>query len=216
MQYDLVIFDWDGTLMNSAAKIVNSMQQAARALSLPECSDADIKNIIGLGLPEAILELYPQQPADVRQHIRDQYAHFFVNDHSVKSELFTGTLELLESLKSQGRTLAVATGKSRIGLNRIFDETGLGHYFATSRCADETRSKPHPLMVMEILEELKAPSHTAVVVGDTEYDLEMAASAGVARIGVTYGSHSQDRLEKHGPIGCAQDVPELMQMLKVK
>lgn len=211
-QHDLVIFDWDGTLMDSAGKIVKSMQLAAESLGFDVLSDATIKNIIGLGLPEAISKLYPEFDADSRERIRAQYAHFFVNDRSIDSQPFEHAEALLEELKKQGRLLAVATGKSRIGLNRVFGETGFAHFFHASRCADETLSKPDPLMVNQLLQELKMDADAAVMVGDTEYDLEMAALADVDRIGVTYGSHSRERLEKHDPLACADTVLELKKL----
>lgn len=208
-QHELVIFDWDGTLMDSAGKIVKSMQLAADSLGFEVLSDAAIKDIIGLGLPEAIHRLYPDHDADRREKIRAQYAHFFVNDRSIDSQPFENVEALLEELTQQGRVLAVATGKSRIGLNRVLGETGFTHFFNASRCADETLSKPDPLMVNQLLEELKLGADTAVMVGDTEYDLEMAVLAGVDSIGVTYGSHSRDRLERHNPLVCADTVLEL-------
>jgi phosphoglycolate phosphatase len=210
----LVIFDWDGTLMNSSAKIVASMQSAALDCDLNPLDSLAIENIIGLGLPEAIEKLYPGAPLFVREHLRDRYSHHFVHTFTKPSPLFEGVRDLLDGCVKLGVEIAVATGKSRRGIDRVLSETKLQHYFVSSRCADETKSKPHPAMVLELLEERAIPASAAVVIGDTEYDLEMAARAQVASIGVTYGSHSRDRLERHSPIDCVDEPLHLLDIIR--
>lgn len=211
----LVIFDWDGTLMNSSARIVGSMQSAAVDCNLDPLKNHQIENIIGLGLPEAISILYPEAPSSVRESLSLSYSHHYVNVNTEPTPLFDGVEALLQGLENEGYLLAIATGKSRKGLNRVLKQSGLEGYFATSRCADETVSKPHPKMLLQILDELSVAPETALMIGDTEYDLEMATRANIASIGVTYGSHSLERLERHGPLCCVTNSFHLLDRIKV-
>ncbi len=196
----LFIFDWDGTLIDSADKIVGAMQASATELKLPPRSVLEVRNIIGLGLPEAILHLYPDLSEDALTAMRGAYATHFINaDERLPCQLFPGVLKTLATLRERGCRLAVATGKNRRGLTRVLGGLGMSNYFDATRCADETRSKPHPLMLQELLEELSVPVEAAVMVGDTEYDLAMASAAGMRRIGVSYGAHAVERLWSHQP-----------------
>lgn len=206
---ELVIFDWDGTLMDSVAQIVRSVKAAAHDLQVPEPSDAAARDIIGLGLPEAMRVLFPQVPEADRLALRQRYAHHFVAGTGGRSQPFAGAEALLESLRGQGRTLAVATGKTRIGLDRVLGDTGWSPYFAATRCADETASKPDPLMLRELLQELGVPVNRAVMIGDTTYDLAMAEAIGMASIGVTYGVHAPERLLVHRPLALCDSVDAL-------
>jgi phosphoglycolate phosphatase len=212
-RFDLVIFDWDGTLMDSLAQIVRSVKLAALDLGVPEPSDAAARDIIGLGLPEAMQVLFPQVPEVEREALRHRYAHHFVAGVGGHSQPYAGAEALLRQLSGAGRQLAVATGKSRAGLNRVLAHTGWSSYFSATRCADETASKPNPLMLKELLLELRVPLERAVMIGDTHYDLEMAQRLGMASIGVSYGVHSAERLAEHAPIAICQDMSELASML---
>jgi len=211
--YKLAIFDWDGTLMDSIAHIVDSMQQAAVSLGEVVPSVDAVRNIIGLGLPEAIIILFPTLDAARRELVRQQYAHHFIAGSPDKIQLFDGVVALLEQLRDEGVLLAVATGKSRLGLNRVLEQTQLGDYFVATRCADETASKPHPLMLQELLAHTNIAAHEAVMIGDTSYDLEMAQQLNMPRIGVTYGVHSVDILQSYQPLAIVNDVYQLQQYL---
>ncbi len=173
MKYQLIIFDWDGTLADSTGRIVDSMRRAGQELGLPDVPDADIQNIIGLGLPEAIKTVWPDVLPDQMEPMREAYARYFVYDSQIAMNLFNGAESLLDGLSANGRKIAVATGKSRKGLDRILKDLSLSGVFDTTRCADETRSKPHPLMLSEILEELGVSADSALMVGDTTYDLSL-------------------------------------------
>lgn len=208
-EFDLVIFDWDGTLMDSVAQIVTSVKAAAADLGVPEPSDAAARDIIGLGLPEAMRVLFPQVPEADRLALRQRYAHHFVGGTGGQSRPFAGAEDLLRDLGGQGRQLAVATGKTRIGLDRMLGVTGWGGYFAATRCADETASKPDPRMLRELLRELGVPVTRAIMIGDTTYDLEMAEVLGMASIGVTYGVHDSERLLRHRPLALCDSVDAL-------
>lgn len=206
----LVILDWDGTVCNSEARIVACMRRASERAGLPVLHPEAIGNIIGLGLPEAIASLFPEAHSEQRQDLRDYYAEEWLAARGEPLALFDGVLSTLDALLGQGHLLAVATGKSRRGLAREFEEHGIGNLFVASRCADETASKPHPLMLHELLEETGCPVEGAVMVGDTEYDLKMAAAANMAGIGVSYGVHSRDRLHACGPLRVIDHFSELL------
>lgn len=211
--YKLVIFDWDGTLMDSVAHIVDSMQQAAITVGEVVPSVAAVRHIIGLGLPEAIALLFPQTSAPRRELIRQQYAHHFILGSPDKIQLFDGVLPLLQQLREEGALLAVATGKSRLGLNRVLAQTDLADYFVATRCADETASKPHPLMLQELLAYTNIQAEEAVMIGDTSYDMEMAQQLAMPRIGVAYGVHSVDVLQSYQPRAIAHSVYQLSDYL---
>jgi phosphoglycolate phosphatase len=195
----LLIFDWDGTLIDSAARIVAAMQIAADELRLPVRSDAEVRNIIGLGLPEAILTLYPEHDDSIRQQLRQGYAHHYIAMNAEPNALFPGVESTLLHLKNAGHLLALATGKSRRGLHRILEQLGMLEFFHATRCADETQSKPHPQMLHELLTELTISVHRAVMIGDTEYDMAMAQQAKMPCIGVDYGAHEKERLLRYQP-----------------
>ncbi|MCP1317125.1 HAD family hydrolase [Halomonas sp. 707B3] len=215
MRYELIIFDWDGTLMDSVPKIVSCMQAAAADAEWGELEVSAIEDIIGLGLPEAIAKLCPGIDPEQAERLRQRYSHHFVHGDTTLMPFFDGVEAQLARLRERPQQrLAVATGKSRRGLDRVFNETGSGGLFHTSRTADETRSKPHPQMLLEILAELQVPAERAVMVGDTEYDLEMARAIGMDRVGVTYGVHTPARLAASQPVWVAEDVPSLFDWLR--
>lgn len=189
------------------------MQIAMRETGLPVRDDRAIRNIIGLGLPEAFAQLYPGIDMSEMERMRDYYSKHFIADTVPPSEMFPGVEESLSGLKEQGYRLAVATGKSRRGLNRVFRETPWGEYFSASRCADETRSKPHPQMVHELLEETQISPERALLVGDTEFDMEMAQRAGIDRVAVSYGVHETERLRAYEPVLVVDRIVELNEWL---
>ena len=204
----LIVFDWDGTLMDSEAQIVQAMQAAIGDLALEPRDRAQCRNIIGLGLREAIDALYPGRDDAFLQTFVERYRHHWFRAGHV-SALFPGARETLQLLDEAGFLLAVATGKGRAGLDKVLDHTGLGGLFAATRCADETRSKPHPQMLCEILDELDVAPQQALMVGDTEYDMEMAVRAGVGPVAVRYGVHPPERLQRHRPLVCLERISEL-------
>jgi phosphoglycolate phosphatase len=209
----LFIFDWDGTLIDSERQIVLCMQHAATDLGLLEPSDDEVRAIIGLGLPEAILVLFPGHTKRVRDEIRRAYAAHFVAEAGGRSELFPGSRELLNDLRDKGFLLAIATGKSRIGFDRVLEQVGLLEFFDTTRCADETVSKPDPTMLHEILVALSVFPGEAVMIGDTTFDLEMAARANMRSVGVGHGAHDVAALARHKPVAIVPDIAALAEYL---
>jgi phosphoglycolate phosphatase len=200
-KFELVVFDWDGTLMDSAAAIVRSMQAACRDLGVPEPSDERARHVIGLGLREALSCAVPDlAEADYSRMVERYRYHYLAGDQHLV--LFPGVEQMMVTLAERGCMLAVATGKSRVGLNRALTQTGLGQYFHATRCADETFSKPHPAMLEELLDELGAEAESAIMVGDTIHDLQMAKNAGVAGLAVSYGAHPKPVLLAESPLAC--------------
>lgn len=208
-QFDLVVFDWDGTLMDSEAKIVRCMQAAARDLNIPDPGMAAIRDIIGLGLNEAMQVLFPGSSAGDQVQLVERYRQHFLELDNTAMPLFPGVVQGLTRLAEQGYLLAIATGKARRGLNRVLDETGMHHLFVTSRCADETFSKPHPQMLEEILDQTGIDTRRALMVGDTVYDMQMAQNARVTGLGVSYGVHARERLLECGALACVDSFGEV-------
>jgi phosphoglycolate phosphatase len=206
--FDLVVFDWDGTVVDSTAMIARSIQKAAADLGLRVPSLERASHVIGLGLRDALAAAVPDLAADRIEAFTERYRHHYI---AIEQEivLFSGIRELLVELTESGAVLAVATGKSRRGLDRSFAATGLGMFFAESRCADETHPKPHPAMLHEITAALAMSRQRTVMIGDTTHDLAMARSAGTASIGVTYGAHPRAQLEAEGALALVDDVAEL-------
>ncbi len=210
MAYRLLILDWDGTLVDSEAYIVSCFQQAMCDFGLPSVPYQAVRNVIGLGLMEACEVVLPGLDRATWQSVSDAYCHhYFIGSEVVPPPLFPGVRETLGQLYDDGYQLAVATGKGRRGLDRSLRETGLARFFHATRCADDTLSKPHPQKLLEILEELNAPVTEAIMVGDTEYDLEMAHRITMARIAVTYGAHSVERLHRWEPLVCVDQFSNL-------
>lgn len=209
----LVVFDWDGTVMDSIGRIVSSMQAAARHSDLVVPSDFAVKQIIGLSLDPALDVLFPGVTADKRLQLFTHYRDHYVIHDTTPTPLFDGVEQVLQQLKAQNVLLAVATGKARKGLQRMFDETGLAKYFDTSRCADEAQSKPHPDMLQQILLELDIKAEHAIMVGDTSHDMKMAQAIAMPRIGVTHGVHGRDVLSQFAPKAIIDTIPELLQVI---
>lgn len=211
--YKLLAFDWDGTLMNSEAHIVSCMQGAIRDLSLEERSHEQISNIIGLGMQEAISTLYPDGDASMRAGFSESYKYHFRGGDDTPYDFFPGAIEVVTELRDQGYLVAVATGKGRPGLDRVFSDTGTAELFHSSRCADETRSKPHPQMLLELIEEFSVTPEETLMIGDTAYDMEMAQKAGAHRVAACYGVHDCERLQQYLPIASLNAITDLPDIL---
>ena len=211
--WKVIIFDWDGTLMDSAARIVDCLRAACLHYQFADQHDDAYKNIIGLGLREALRGLHPniadEQIEQLAQHYRQQY--LFSN--TTPSQLFNGVPQMLEALEQAGYWLAIATGKGREGLDQVLQQTGLQQRFHVTRCASETRSKPHPQMLQEILDQLSVVASDALMIGDTEYDMEMAQAIGMPSLAVSYGVHQIDRLKKYQPLACVDNIAQLQNFL---
>jgi len=213
MKYELVVFDWDGTLLDSAGAIVHAIQASCRDLNLPVPDDARARHVIGLGLADALHHAVPDLPPESTQAMVERYRfHYLAGDHSLA--LFAGVPDMLQRLKAAGHILAVATGKSRLGLERALDHSGLRPLFQASRCADECHSKPHPQMLLELMVEFGIPAESTVMIGDTSHDLLMARNAGVDSLAVTYGAHPHNHLLDHQPVTCLHSVEELDRWLQ--
>nr|WP_232348987.1 HAD-IA family hydrolase [Neptunomonas qingdaonensis] len=192
------------------------MQSAARDLDLRHLQDHEAREIIGLGLPEAIQALYPGISSDLLVPMRDRYVYHYMEGDNTPASLFPGVQQTLESLHKKGYRLAVATGKSRHGLDRVLADTGLGWLFEITRCADETTSKPHPHMLEEILIASGISADDAVMIGDTEFDLKMGVKAGMDTIAVSYGAHHINRLKQYNPVLEMHAFPDLEEWLDLK
>ncbi|MCU7846074.1 MAG: HAD-IA family hydrolase [Candidatus Thiodiazotropha sp. (ex Monitilora ramsayi)] len=209
MKFELLIFDWDGTLMDSEARIVACVEAAVKDLRLDSPGQDAIRNIIGLGLREAVHSLFPDAGDNLHLEVAERYRAHFFSSNEKPSELFHGAREVIEGLFNEGYFLAVATGKGRSGLKYALETTDLGRFFHTTRCADETFSKPHPEMLHQIIDEMGVMPGQALMIGDTEYDMQMAANAKMPALGVSYGVHSKERLLQHKPLGCLHNVSEI-------
>lgn len=207
-KYPLIVFDWDGTLMDSTAGIALSIQEAAREMGLPVPAREAASHVIGLGLHDSLRGAVPSLPVEKYMDFVELYRkHFRAQQESMT--LFPGVRELLDRLQSAGHRLAVATGKSRRGLDYALEMTGLRGHFVASRCADETQPKPHPAMLLELMDELALSAGELLMIGDTSHDLGMANSAGVDAVAVTYGAHPGDALRALAPLACVSSVVEL-------
>lgn len=211
-RYELLIFDWDGTLMDSAAAIAEALQQSCADLGLPVPPTREARYVIGLGLTDAMRHILPDLPESEYPKVVDRYRlHFLRRDGG--TTLFDGARELIEALHAQGYLLAVATGKSRRGLDRALQDTGLGSHFHVTRCADEGFAKPHPGMLTAILDDLATPAGKALMIGDTTHDLTMAAAAGVDAVAITHGAHEPEALAACKPRRIVDGLPELREWL---
>lgn len=207
--YELVIFDWDGTLMNSEARIVASVQKAAERCGLPVLPHDESKQIIGLSLDKAVLTLYPQADAQKVLAMSQAYAQHFLHESEVEMQPFSGAERLLTELRERGAKLAVATGKSRKGLDAVLSASGFGVYFDMTRTPVESASKPDPLMLTQILHELQVDVSCAVMVGDTTFDMQMAKAIGMDRVALHHGVHSPQQLAAFDPVVELADLHSL-------
>jgi phosphoglycolate phosphatase len=211
MKYSLLVFDWDGTIIDSASTIAECIRLAAGDLGLDVPTKEQASHVIGLGLHDALRYAVPQlRPEQMAQFVARYRYHFLIREEAMG--LFDGMRELIEAM-SIVHTLAIATGKSRRGLDRALAATGLKPYFRSSRCADETNPKPHPAMLLELIQEFDVDAKAALMIGDTSHDLEMAHAAGVDALAVTYGAHPENNLRACSPTACLATVPELRQWL---
>jgi len=213
-RHELIIFDWDGTLMDSIAKIVRCFMAAMDDLALDRPSEAAARHVIGLGLSEALATLLPKADANTRNQVAERYRQHFLHHDQTDMPLFPGVREGLESLVEQGFRLAVATGKARRGLNRVLTDTGMADLFVATRTADESASKPNPQMLEDILELTGVDPAQALMVGDTTYDLQMAQNARMDSLAVSYGVHGRDQLLQHGPLVCVDSFQEVYAWLQ--
>lgn len=211
-RFELVVFDWDGTLMDSAAAIVAAIQEACRDLDIEPPSEAAARHVIGLGLHDALSSALPEvAPADYPRVAERYRYHYLSRDQDLG--LFPGALDLIRTLYERRVLLGVATGKSRLGLDRALQTTGLEPYFHATRCADECFSKPHPAMLNEIMDLLGIAPAQTLMVGDTTHDLQMARNAGTASLAVGFGAHPAQALAVEASLGCVASVEELREWL---
>jgi len=214
--FKLLIFDWDGTLVDSISTIVQAMKDSMLDLGVEIPPEDQIRNIIGLGMREAILELYPKQgqKTEFCEALRDRYRYHYMEKNSTTPPFFPGALDMLKSLHGAGKQLAVATGKSRRGLDDALEKTGIGYLFCAIRCADEIFSKPNPLMLLDLLHTTGIELSDALMIGDSEHDVAMAKNAGMASVAVTYGAQSRAVLNRYHPLHCFDTVANLEHWLK--
>ncbi len=211
-RFDLIVFDWDGTLFDSTALIARCIQSAAADLGLPVPSDESASHVIGLGLTEALQHAVPSLPASRYPELGQRYRqHYVARQHELV--LFPGTLELLHALKARNHWLAVATGKSRRGLDEALQTVQLKGLFDATRTADETAGKPHPRMLHELMAELDVPPARTLMIGDTTHDLQLARNAGTASVGVSFGAHAPENFAAFGPLHVAHTTDDLADWL---
>ena len=211
--YKFIIFDWDGTLMDSAAKIIHCMQLAAERCGVAIPTPKAVGGIIGISLRPAIQTLFQITDDKQTDNLVDAYKAVFIEQDQMPSPLFPGVTDMLTALKKDGRVLAVATGKARRGLERAWANTNTEQYFSYSRTADDAESKPSADMIIQLLAESGAAPHETVMVGDTTFDMQMARDAGIDRIGVSYGVHASLHLEAFEPQAIVHDIDELKRLL---
>jgi phosphoglycolate phosphatase len=212
-RFELIVFDWDGTLMDSAACIAGAIQAACRDLGLPVPTERDARYVIGLGLKDALTYILPQLDPSEYPRVTERYRHHFLIGDACTT-LFPGTEAMLKELHDAGHLLAIATGKSRRGLDRALETAGIAHWFHATRCADEGHTKPDPGMLYRLLEETGVEAGRAIMIGDTTHDMQMAKAAGVARVGVSHGAHETAALLEYEPLACVNDCGELRGWLR--
>lgn len=211
-RFDMLVFDWDGTLVDSTAHIVHSIRSACADLDLPLPLPEDASHVIGLGLRDALAYVLPGLDESRYTEVAERYRfHFLLGDQDVAT--FSGVADGLSQLEEQGFVLAVATGKSRRGLDRSLDVLGLGARFAATRCADEGLPKPHPQMLQHLMRNQDVLAQRTLMIGDTTHDLQMAINAGTAAVAVTYGAHPRPALERLAPLACLHSFGELLNWL---
>lgn len=212
-RFELLVFDWDGTLMDSTAVIVASLQEACRDLGLPVPSGERAHHIIGLGLHDAMAHVLPGVDPGIYPRVVERYGHHF-RLRDPETPLFPGVREALRAFNENRYLLAIATGKSRRGLDRALDKTGLRDVFHATRCGEESTSKPHPGMLNDLINMLGAAPAKTLMIGDTTHDLQMAINAGVASVAAAYGAHPREQLAALRPLACLDQPRELWEWLK--
>ncbi len=211
-RFPLIVFDWDGTLMDSTTTIATSIQRACADLELEVPSDAAASHVIGMGLSDALAYAVPDLTTEMLPRMLERYRHHYLS-RDADLRLFAGVAQLLAQLRAAGHQLAVATGKSRIGLERSFEQSGVRGLFAASRTADETNPKPDPAMLIELSDELEVELADTLMIGDTSHDLQMAQNARAAGLGVCYGAHPRAELIACRPLAVVDSVAQLRDWL---
>lgn len=212
-RFDLLVFDWDGTLFDSVGWIVECLQQAAYRCGLPMPSEQAAKAVIGLGLREAMEALFPEHPSEMALRLAENYRRHYNTKTIGADGLFAGVLDMLAELKGRGYRLAIATGKTRTGLDRALAATGTESFFHSTRCADETASKPDPEMLFQLMRELDIAGERTLMVGDSLHDLRMARNAGVSAVGVGCGANDLVELTGFGLLACLERTIDLLDVL---
>jgi phosphoglycolate phosphatase len=209
-RFDLLIFDWDGTLIDSIDWIARCLQNTSNETrhAMPDYQAA--KDVIGLSIERAIEALFPDANAEEVLDLVNRYETAYFSKKISRDDLFSGIYEMLETLNQAGFKLAIATGKTREGLDEALDATNTRDLFCLTRCADETKSKPHPLMLEEIMAYTKISPERTLMVGDSTHDLQMALNAGIASIGVASGAHNPKQLQDCQPLHCFLQTTELL------
>jgi len=212
-RFDLIVFDWDGTLADSTAIIALAIREALRDMGEPVPDDEAARYVIGLGLADALRTVAPALPAarhaELVAHYRTRY---LAAERDIP--MFAGAVDLLDELDRAGYYLAVATGKSRMGLDRVLTKNGLARRFHATRCADEGMPKPNPDMLLHLMDRLGVEPSATLMIGDTTHDLMLARNAGVSAVAVTYGAHAREPLARLAPIGTVHSMTELAQWLR--
>lgn len=212
-KYKLLVFDWDGTLIDSIEQIVTSLQIASQSVCGEIVTEDSARGVIGLGLTEAIEKLHPELDLTTIEQVAAAYKQHYLYENPVQAQLFDGVTDMLDELTANGYQLAIATGKSRIGLDRALQEHSMEDYFVTTKCAGENRSKPHPEMLLNILHELDALSTQTLMIGDSEHDLMMANNAQVDSVAVSHGVRGANVLMTHQPLICLDKITDLSRFL---
>ena len=214
MKYKLLVFDWDGTLMDSQHEIITCFRSAATEAEMPVPSEETVRNVIGLGMREAVQGVFTEKLTenDISLFI-EKYREIYFSPNKPASELYNGVFDMLKALEPD-YFLSVATGKGRNGLNAALKRTTLDTVFHFTRCVDEAPSKPHPQMLQDSMDYLGVEPHETLMIGDTEYDLEMASNAGVDSVGVYCGADEAERLHKHKPQVCFENTSDLAVWLR--
>ncbi|TQV87380.1 HAD family hydrolase [Aliikangiella coralliicola] len=213
-RYSFIIFDWDGTLMDSTGRIVSSMQSTAKIADLPIPSEESVKSIIGLSMDAVMDTMFPSANGSLREKLFEIYRHQYVEGDDTPSPLFQGSLPLLNWLKQINIPIAVATGKARHGLTRVLNEVNLIDFFDHTICADEAESKPHPEMVERLVVDANKSKQETLVIGDSIHDMKMANNAGVDAVAVTSGANQSEQLSEHNPVSILPRVCDLRQWLE--
>jgi phosphoglycolate phosphatase len=212
-RFDLLVFDWDGTIVDSAGHIAASIRAACVDLELPIPTDAAARHVIGLGMRDAMAYLLPELEQSRHREVADRYRHHFLaGDEAI--ETFPEVDDGIPQLEALGFTLTVATGKSRVGLDRALRKVPFGGCFFATRCVDEGFPKPHPDMLLHLMQVTGVDPSRTLMIGDTSHDLELAANAGASSIAVSYGAHSLEALQQYGPLGCVGSFAELLEWLQ--
>ncbi len=207
-RFRLIVFDWDGTLSDSTAIIADSIQAACRDLELPVPDDRAARYVIGLGLADAMRVVAPSLPAARHAELAARYRHHYLAREAA-IPLFAGAVELLRDLDDAGYLLAVATGKSRAGLDAVLAGSGLAGRFHATRCASEGQPKPHPDMLLHLMDVLATDALDTLMIGDTTHDLELARNAGTAALAVSYGAHPAAGFAAYDPLATVKSVEDL-------